>query len=158
MSDLTVADELALDAMPAETRALIERLVAARVEAQADRDFLENYDIGFADGRGFERRIQKMRGRLLKTEPPIDNSTLEVPEVDESPKRPSENFVVHPPTKRLVKNAARCKSCGTVVESTHVHDFKWCACKKMFVDGGLQYIRRGGALDVIEELSVWVDD
>lgn len=33
--------------------------------------------------------------------------------------------------------------CGTVLESTHVHDFKHCKCGKVFIDGGNRYLRYG---------------
>ena len=45
--------------------------------------------------------------------------------------------------KRLVRNVIKCNHCGDVIESKHVHDFKWCACGTVFVDGGLEYARRG---------------
>ena len=46
--------------------------------------------------------------------------------------------------KTIIKrNAAKCNHCGDVIESTHVHDFKWCSCETVFVDGGHQYLRRG---------------
>ena len=56
--------------------------------------------------------------------------------------------------KKIIRNAAYCKKCDTVIESTHVHDFRWCPCKSIFVDGGKEYIRRGGDLDAMEDLSV----
>ena len=43
---------------------------------------------------------------------------------------------------KIVKNAARCVHCGDIIESTHVHDFKWCSCKTIAVDGGHQYLKR----------------
>lgn len=46
-------------------------------------------------------------------------------------------------TPRL-KNQARCLKCGTVITSTHRHDFRYCQCKAIFVDGGNDYWRRGG--------------
>lgn len=55
---------------------------------------------------------------------------------------------------KITRNAARCKKCKTVVESRSVHDMRACKCKAMFVDGGLEYLRRGGDLDAIEELSL----
>jgi hypothetical protein len=44
---------------------------------------------------------------------------------------------------RLVRNAARCLLCNTVVESRHRHDFQSCPCDNLFVDGGLAYERYG---------------
>lgn len=43
----------------------------------------------------------------------------------------------------ILSNAAKCLKCDTVVESKHVHDFVRCPCGNVFVDGGLDYLRRG---------------
>jgi hypothetical protein len=40
-----------------------------------------------------------------------------------------------------------------VIESKHVHDFVWCECKAIFTDGGIDYIRRGGDLEAMADLS-----
>lgn len=45
--------------------------------------------------------------------------------------------------REIIKNQIQCKYCGDIIESTHVHDFKWCSCGKVFVDGGHEYLRRG---------------
>lgn len=45
--------------------------------------------------------------------------------------------------KKLARNAIRCKHCGDIVESKSVHDFQECSCGACFVDGGLDYFRRG---------------
>ena len=39
-------------------------------------------------------------------------------------------------------NKARCQGCGDVIESLHGHDFRWCSCGSLAVDGGLFYLRR----------------
>lgn len=44
---------------------------------------------------------------------------------------------------RITKNAIRCKHCGDVIESVHVHDYKTCSCGAYAVDGGHDYLRRG---------------
>lgn len=46
--------------------------------------------------------------------------------------------------RRLVQNAARCKHCGTLVVSTHRHDYRPHVCngREFAVDGGLDYVRR----------------
>ena len=44
----------------------------------------------------------------------------------------------------IIRNAAKCLKCKDVIESKHVHDFKSCTCGAIFVDGGLDYIKRGG--------------
>ena len=45
----------------------------------------------------------------------------------------------------IKRNAAKCAKCGTVIESTHRHDFVTHACDGVyfFVDGGKSYLRRG---------------
>jgi tRNA(Ile2) C34 agmatinyltransferase TiaS len=55
----------------------------------------------------------------------------------------------------VVKNKAQCKLCGDVIESVHRHDFKWCKCGEIAVDGGKSYIKRAAktSLDNIIELS-----
>lgn len=53
---------------------------------------------------------------------------------------------------RMIRNAIRCKKCGDVIESKHRHDFKWCKCRSVFVDGGLDYQRIGGNLENYENL------
>lgn len=57
-------------------------------------------------------------------------------------------------------NRAMCKNCGDIVESKHVHHFASCSCfknrknnKGIFVDGGLDYLRRGGNMKNFIDLS-----
>ena len=44
---------------------------------------------------------------------------------------------------KIMRNRIKCKHCGDVIESYHVHDYKECSCGACFVDGGRQYLRRG---------------
>lgn len=44
----------------------------------------------------------------------------------------------------MIRNIAKCKKCGDIIESKHRHDFVRCKCGAIFVDGGHDYIRRGG--------------
>lgn len=62
------------------------------------------------------------------------------------------------PKKIIVSNKIRCKSCGDVIESTHVYDSKRCSCKSVGVDGGTEYLRRIGSLENIEELSEYREE
>jgi len=57
--------------------------------------------------------------------------------------------------KKIIRNMIRCKKCGDVIESESVHDFKWCKCGTVFVDGGHDYLRRGFTNDEndFEDLS-----
>lgn len=55
-------------------------------------------------------------------------------------------------------NSAKCKKCGEVITSNNRHDFKYCKCGAIFVDGGSWYGRRGGAdLGDIVDMSVPFD-
>ena len=51
--------------------------------------------------------------------------------------------VVEKVTEKLIRNRIRCLHCLEIIESTHVHDFKYCGCGKVFVDGGREYCRYG---------------
>ncbi len=53
-------------------------------------------------------------------------------------------------------NAIVCKKCNDILVSTHQHDFKFCKCGKVSVDGGQDYCKRGFSKDLDEyaELSV----
>lgn len=53
----------------------------------------------------------------------------------------------------IIKNSIRCKKCNSIIESVHRHDFKYCQCKKVGVDGGKDYLRRMGEREDWEELS-----
>jgi hypothetical protein len=59
----------------------------------------------------------------------------------------------------IISNRAQCRLCGDIIESVHRHDFKWCKCGEIYVDGGKAYIRRGANnLDNIIELSITTDE
>ena len=55
--------------------------------------------------------------------------------------------------KKIIVNKIKCKKCGDVIESKSVHDFKFCKCKSVAVDGGHDYLRRLGQLEDWEDLS-----
>ena len=57
----------------------------------------------------------------------------------------------------IVRNAARCRACGDVVESRHRHDYRTCSCGKVSVDGGHAYLRRCGEIEHCEDLSEVVE-
>ena len=46
--------------------------------------------------------------------------------------------------KQIIQNEAQCMKCGDIIVSKHVHDFVQCRCGAIFVDGGMEYLRRGG--------------
>lgn len=37
--------------------------------------------------------------------------------------------------KKILVNKVRYNKCGDVIESETRHDFKWCKCKSVAVDG-----------------------
>ena len=62
-------------------------------------------------------------------------------------------------TRRLTRNAARCRRCLSEIESTHTHDYRSCACGAIAVDGGLAYARRSANNPRdIEELCEWSEE
>lgn len=38
----------------------------------------------------------------------------------------------------------KCPTCKEIIYSRANHDFKYCSCGEIFVDGGLDHIRIGG--------------
>lgn len=55
--------------------------------------------------------------------------------------------------KKIKSNKARCKKCNDIIESKTRHDFKWCKCGAIAVDGGKEYLRRLGKFEDFEDLS-----
>jgi hypothetical protein len=58
----------------------------------------------------------------------------------------------------IIRNAAQCAKCGDIIESKHRHDFVSCSCGAIFVDGGREYIRSGGAAENFISLLEVSDD
>lgn len=56
--------------------------------------------------------------------------------------------------KRIIRNAARCKNCGVVLESRSRYDYVACICGNA-VDGGREYLGRSGNPGDLEELSTF---
>lgn len=44
---------------------------------------------------------------------------------------------------KIKRNIIRCKKCDDIIESKYGHDFKYCKCGSVFVDGGTDYVRTG---------------
>lgn len=59
--------------------------------------------------------------------------------------------------KKLIRNAIQCNHCGDIIESKYTHDFKFCKCKSVAVDGGLSYARRvfTNSSNDFTDLSEW---
>jgi len=59
---------------------------------------------------------------------------------------------------KIIRNRAKCALCREIIESHHRHDFVQCKCRAIFVDGGKDYLRRGGEPENLIELSVVEED
>ena len=53
----------------------------------------------------------------------------------------------------IVVNQIRCKKCGDKPFSKHRHDYVSCKCGAVAVDGGMDYLKRTGDLESMEEMS-----
>ena len=53
----------------------------------------------------------------------------------------------------ILSNQVRCTPCGDTPYSAHRHDYKSCQCGAVHVDGGQDYLRRGGNFEY-EEMSI----
>jgi len=56
-------------------------------------------------------------------------------------------------SRDILHNRIKCLACNEVIESFTRHDFKFCGCGKIAVDGGKDYLKRVGDLEGYEELS-----
>jgi hypothetical protein len=53
----------------------------------------------------------------------------------------------------VLVNKCQCALCLDIIESKSRHAFVSCKCGAIFTDGGTSYIRRGGQLDKIIDMS-----
>lgn len=58
----------------------------------------------------------------------------------------------------IVENSATCAKCGENIVSKTRHDFVECKCGSIFVDGGQDYLRRGGQMGDIQETSILMEE
>lgn len=58
----------------------------------------------------------------------------------------------------IVSNKAKCLKCLQVVESKSRHDFRYCGCEQLAVDGGKDYVRRLFGEEGYEELIEEIED
>lgn len=59
--------------------------------------------------------------------------------------------------RHIVSNQVECKNCGDRPYSASVHDFKYCKCGDIAVDGGQDYLRRVGNIKGYNDLSISMD-
>lgn len=62
-----------------------------------------------------------------------------------------------PKEPAILINAITCLKCNDLIVSTHVHDFRWCSCNSVAVDGGKSYLKRVFA-EGIEPGSSYVEE
>lgn len=62
----------------------------------------------------------------------------------------------------IIRNMVKCNHCGDIIESRHRHDFVFCSCGRVAVDGGRAYLRRvfreGGDYTEMSELRESKDE
>lgn len=44
----------------------------------------------------------------------------------------------------------QCRLCKDIIQSMYRHDFRFCKCESIYIDGGSDYTRIGGDLKNIE--------
>lgn len=47
----------------------------------------------------------------------------------------------------------RCRWCQTVIQSMYRHDFRYCECRRIAIDGGNAYTRLLGNAYLMEEIT-----
>lgn len=50
-----------------------------------------------------------------------------------------------PKEPAILINAITCLKCKDLIVSMHIHDFRWCSCESVAVDGGRSYLKRAYA-------------
>jgi hypothetical protein len=58
--------------------------------------------------------------------------------------------------ERLIRNQIKCLHCGDIIESTHTHHLVACTCKRVMIDGGLDYSRILGNSEDYEDHCKWM--
>jgi len=60
--------------------------------------------------------------------------------------------------KKILTNSITCLVCGEVLFSEFTHDFNYCFCGKVAIDGGKEYLKRVGDKRNFKENSTFDDD
>lgn len=69
----------------------------------------------------------------------------------------NEGVEIHPSYK-IKSNKAQCLRCGDIVESKTRHDFVWCRCRSLAVDGGQDYLKRSFVDAAWQEMSEFEEE
>lgn len=59
---------------------------------------------------------------------------------------------------KIIENKVQCRICKDVVISRSRRDLQACKCGAILIEGGLDYLRRGGRIENIIELSTYIED
>lgn len=61
--------------------------------------------------------------------------------------------------RKIKTNKIKCNYCGDIILSESRHEFKFCSCGKVAVDGGTDYLRRiyTNSCDDFTELTEYID-
>lgn len=55
----------------------------------------------------------------------------------------------------ILTNTIKCNKCEDIITSKHRHDFQYCSCGAIAVDGGNSYLKRTGDIKNYVELSTF---
>ena len=55
--------------------------------------------------------------------------------------------------EKLKIKAIKCPKCKEVIFSRARHDFHYCSCNSLYVDGGFDYLRYGGKEDAFDNVE-----
>ena len=47
----------------------------------------------------------------------------------------------------------RCPKCKKMVYSLHRHDFQWCPCNSVAIDGGFDYCKLSASQEILDQLT-----
>jgi hypothetical protein len=61
---------------------------------------------------------------------------------------------------KILSNQVKCLECGDEIYSAYRHDFKYCKCGAVGVDGGMDYLKRNykDATSNYVDLSISIED
>lgn len=54
-------------------------------------------------------------------------------------------------------NAIQCPSCGDIIYSRSRHDFHWCSCHSVAIDGGFHYMKVSYKNDIPKSIELDLD-
>jgi hypothetical protein len=58
----------------------------------------------------------------------------------------------------IISNQVECLKCGDKPWSAHRHDFRYCKCGAVAVDGGMDYLRRLGQPTDMKDMSLTISE